>query len=161
MDLSTQLCLCTMLVIVIVDVNGLVCVWIVLSLFSIIAGSLESANSIVEGISQCLGNWAYWTTSYDVIWCHNHSHKLFFPKVFLLFFMVFYKYIKVYYFTNELSQFLVLSAISIFNDLTLVLISETHPHPLHPLIPTTPRPPHPTQTPPGRVLCTVLITIPT
>ena len=33
--------------------------------------------------------------------------------------MVFYKYIKVWYFSSKPSKFLVLAAISIFNDLTL------------------------------------------
>ena len=56
------------------------------------------------------------------------SHKLFFQKNF--FYFLWFSTSCVI-FSSRLSHFLVLSAISIFNDLTLVLISQPHPSNSH------------------------------
>ena len=67
--------------------------------------------------------------------------------------MFFCAYIEVCNFNSKLSQLFVLSTAHIFHDLVLVLISDLPPP--HPL----PHGPLMTLGPPGRVLCTVLVTI--
>ena len=57
-------------------------------------------------------------------------------------------------FNSKLSQFLVLSTISVFNYLTLALISDPHP------TPSSPDPYHPIPYHPLADLCTVLVNIP-
>ena len=85
-----------------------------------------------------------------IIWCNDvlinldemTSHKLFFQESFCHFYGFLQIHIKVCFFSSKLSQCLVLSAISIFKDLTLALISDPPPpthHSHHPLA--------------GRVLC--------
>ena len=72
------------------------------------------------------------------------SDKLFSKIISFIFYVFFTNILRYVIFSSKLSQFLVLSAISIFNGLNLVLISD--PDPIPPL--------------PGRVLCAVLVTIP-